>query len=279
MSQQVQPGKQSPEDKAKAALNSLLEHPFWAELPKAVSKGFDRVEQFFEKGEFDEILAGGETRAELITNASRHVMERGQFGEPEAAFLAVARAEFGEKKSFLATTIDFVQAAVGSVDPEDKKTSQQVRDHLDLMRLIYIAARDKPELLELLNDSRYKDLDSSVHNNPNLDKLLDELVKNGCVHVSQVGAVKAMLSPLRRNWTEDRCVAASKAFAEQRYFRDQTMVQSRQFVEQSCRDYPKIAPKILTVARGLRVAYTESTVLRFEAICYTMLNACKGVHA
>ncbi|MCX6715257.1 MAG: hypothetical protein NTX72_05610 [Candidatus Uhrbacteria bacterium] len=279
MSQQAQPGKQSPEDKAKAALDTFLDHPFWRELPRAVSKGFDRVDQFFEKGEFDEILAGGEACAELIANASRHVMERGQFGEPEAAFLAAARTEFGQKKSFLATTINFMQAVVGSVDPDDKKTPKQVQDHLDLMRFIYIAARDKPELLELLNDSRYKNLDPSVCNNPNLDKLLDELVKNGCVHALQVGAVKAMLSPLRRSWTEDRCAAASKAFAEQRYLRDQTQVQARQFVEKSSLEYPKVATKLLTVAHGLRVAYTEGAVLRFETICYMMLNACKGVHA
>lgn len=266
-------GNPSSQAKAKAALNTVLEHPFWGQFPKALSNGFDRVEQFFEKAEFDEALA------DRVTHALRLVAERGGFGAPEEAFLNAARVEFSEKRGFWATTIDFVQAVAGTVDPDDKKTPQHVRDHLDLARYIYIAARDKPEFLDLLNVSLYKDLDPSVCNNPNLDKLLDDLVKNGCVHVSHKDVIKTLLSPLRRNWTADRCDGANKAFAITKYFRDYDLAKLRSSVVGSRQEFPKVAQKILPIARGLSSAYSEASVLRFELICYIMHTTCLGVHA
>lgn len=264
----------SPQDKAKAALNAVLEHPFWAQFPKALSDGIDRAEQFFDKAEFDEALA------DRVARALRLVVERGKFGEPEQAFLNAARAEFGERKSFVATTIDFVTAIAGSIDPSDEKTPAQVHDRLDLARLIYIAARDKPELLDHLNDSAYKQLDPSVCNNPNLDKLLSELVEKGLLqHRRHIEAVKIMLSPLQANWTADRCNEARRLFEGVGYLENIELVSLRRNVENFRVQHSKIAAKVVTPAHALRLLYSEEMVLRFEFVCYTMHVARTSAHA
>lgn len=266
MTQQVQPPEKqkTPREKIKEALMPVLEHPFWAKLPKAFYDGLD----FLENAEFNEALA------DRIENAFRCLVEHGfEIGEPEEAFLAAARAEFAEKKGFWATTIDFAQSVASYVDPNDKRTPKQIRDHADLVHFIFIAARNKPEILEILNNSLYKDLDPSV-NNPNLDKLLDELIAKGLLQTqTHKKAVKAMLSPFHANWTAERCEAASKAFAIQDYFRDYDLVRMRRLVEHPREIYVKVADKILPVARGLRIFYAESMVLRFEAVCYTLHSA------
>lgn len=267
-------GGQSPQDKAKAALDAVLEHPFWGQFPKALSNGIDRVEQFFEKAEFDEVLA------DRVAGALRLVAERGGFGEPEEAFLSAARAEFGETKGFLATTLDFVQAVAGTVDPDDKKTPKQVRNHLDLVRLIYIAARDKPELLDHLNDSAYKHLDPSVCNNPNLDKLLGELLdKRLLLSKRHIDAVKVMLSPLRASWTADRCDEARRLFEVVGYLENIEFLALRRNIDRYRTQFPKIAAKVATPAHALRLLYSEEMVLRLEFVCYTMHVARTSTHA
>ncbi len=272
---QKQPSpQQTPEERAKAAFDSVLEHPFWGEIPKALSNGFDRFEQFLDKGEFSEELA------DRIAGATRLVVERGRFGEPEAAFLAAARAAFGERKSFVASAIDFAQTIAVSVDLNNKQMPQQVRDRLDLARFICIAAREQPELLDLLNDSSYKGLDDSVCNNPHLDALMNELVTNGClVGRAHKNAVLTMLSPLQAKWTEERCEAAREVFKANRYFCHHTLADLRGFVEKSRTTHAPTASKILPVAHALRVMYAEEMVLRCEAICYVMQAARTSHHA
>lgn len=267
-------GGQPPEDKAKAALNAVLEHPFWGQFPKALSDGIDRAEQFFDKAEFDEALA------DRVARALRLVAERGKFGEPEQAFLSAARAEFGERKSFVATTIDFVTAIAGSIDPSDKKTPAQVRDHLDLVRLVYIAARDKSELLDHLNDSAYKQLDPSVCNNSNLDKLLGELLdKRLLLSKRHIDAVKVMLSPLRASWTADRCDEARRLFEGVGYLENIEFLALRRNIDRYRTQFPKIAAKVATPAHALRLLYSEEMVLRLEFVCYTMHVARTSTHA
>ncbi len=271
---QQAPPQQTPEEKARAALNSVLEHPFWGEIPKALSNGLDRFEQFLDKGEFSEELA------DRIASATRLVVERGCFGEPEAMFLAAARAAFGERKSFIASAIDFAQTVAASVDPSDKNTSQQLRDRLDLARFICIAARENPELLELLNDSSYKGLDPSVCNNPHLDALMNELLESGClVGKAHKNAVLTMLSPLQAKWTEERCEAAREVLKANRFFCHHLLADLRGFVEKSRITHPSTASKILPIAHALRVMYREEMVLRCEAICYVMQAARTSHHA
>lgn len=265
---------QPPEDRARAALNAVLEHPFWGQVPKALSDAIDRAEQFFEKAEFDEALA------DRVARALRLVAERGKFGEPEQAFLLAARAEFDGKKGFVATTIDFLSDVVGAIDPDDPKAPEQVRDRLDLVHLVYIAARDKPELLDHLNDSAYKQLDPTVCNNPNLDKLLSELVEKKLLRIQlHIDAVKVMLSPLRTNWTADRCDEARRLFEKVGYLENIELIALRRNIDRFRAEYPKIAAKILTPALAFRVFYTEERVLRFEFVCYTMHLARTSTHA
>lgn len=265
---------QPSEDRARASLNAVLEHPFWGQVPKALSDAIDRAEHFFEKAEFDEALA------DRVTRALGLVAERGKFGEPEQAFLLAARAEFDGKKGFVATTIDFFSDVVSTIDPDDKTAPEQVRDRLDLVRLVYIAARDKPELLDHLNDSAYKKLDSSVCDNPHLDQLLEELVEKKLLRTKvHIDAVKVMLSPLRTNWTADRCDEARRLFEGVGYLENIELVMLRRNIDRLRAQYPKIAAKIFTPARAFRVFYTEARVLKFEFVCFTMHIARTSTHA
>ncbi|OGL63819.1 hypothetical protein A3C09_02525 [Candidatus Uhrbacteria bacterium RIFCSPHIGHO2_02_FULL_47_44] len=267
-------GDPSSRAKAKAALDAVLVHPFWAQFPKALSDALDRAEQSFDKAEFDEALV------DRVANALRLVAERGKFGEPEEAFLRAARAEFSGKKGFAETAIDFAQAVAGAVDPEDTKSPSRVRDHLDLVRFVYTAARDKPELLELLNDSAYKNLDPSVVNNPNLDKLLIELHEKGLLqHKRHIDAVRVMLSPLRANWTMERCDEARRLFGNVGYLENIELVALRRNIDRYRTEYPKIAGKVKSPAHALRLQYSEETVLRFEFVCLTMHVARINIHA
>lgn len=272
MVQQVQQsGNQSPKDKLRAALKPVVEHPIWAKLPAAILDGFE----YIETAEFSP------ERADRIAHAWHCMFERGlEIGEPEEAFLAAAREAFAERKGFWATAIDFAQEVVASVDPADKRTPKQVRDHADLVHYIFLAANDKPELLGLLNDSAYRNLDPSVCNNPHLEALLEELLVNKCLQVkSHKDAVKVMLSPLRANWTKERCEAASRSFAAQGYFRDYDLARMRALLTHPRELYKKVTPKILPIARALRLQYEEEMVLRFEAICFTLQAARVSHHA
>jgi len=265
---------QSPEDRAKATLNAVLEHPFWGRFPKALSDGIDHIEQVFEKAEFDEVLA------DRVARALGLVVKRGKFGEPELAFLAAARAEFGGKESFVATTIDFVSTIASSIDPSDKKTPEQVRDRLDFARLVYVAARDKPELLDHLNDSAYRQLDPSVCNNPNLDALLGELLdKKLLTDQKHIDAVKVMLSPLRANWTADRCDEARRLFEGVGYLENIEFIALRRNIDRYRAQFPRIAAKLAIPAHAFRLFYPDETVLRFEFVCYTMHIARTSTHA
>jgi hypothetical protein len=257
-----------------AALNAVLEHPFWGQFPKAFSNGIDWADEFFEKAEFDEALA------DRVACALRLVIEHGKFGESEQVFLNAARAEFHKEKSFFQTTIDFVSVVVGSADPDDKKTPAQVRDHLDLVYFVYVAARDKPELLDHLNDSEYRQLDPSAVDKPDIDKLLYELVeKKLLTRRSYIDAVKGVLPSPRTKWTIDRCDEARRLFDKVGYLENIELEALRHSIDRYREKFPKNAAKAAASAHALRLMYTEEIALRFEFVCYTMHIARISIHA
>lgn len=264
----------SPEDRAKAALNAVLGHPFWGQFPKAFSNGIDWADEFFERAEFDEALA------DRVACALRLVVEHGKFGESEQVFLNVARAEFDREKNFFATTIDFVSVVISSTDPNDKKTPARVRDHLDLVYFVYVAARDKPELLDYLNDREYRQLDPSAVDKPNIDKLLHELVEKGVLtRWSYINVVKDMLPSLRTKWTIDRCNKARRLFDGVGYLENIELEALRHNIDRYREKFPKIAAKVAASVHELRLMYAEEVALRFEFGCYIMHIARISIHA
>lgn len=270
---QTQPNP-SPKDKMDEALEAFLNHPFWAKLPKALHG----LKKHIATTEFSKPIF------ERLIMAMSEVTDRGWvIGQLEQAFLAAARTEFGENKGFLTgTAVNFLHTIERLVDSSEAVTSLQKleREQADLAHFIFRAAHEKPELLDHLNDSLYKNLDSSVLNNPHLDKLLDELLVHGGLQtLKEVQALKLMLSKLRAKWTEDRCETARKSFVENNYLIDFDLAKLQSYVWMSRDIYSSVSTKLIPVAQALCVSYSEEKVLRLEAICYILHTARLTHHA
>ncbi len=256
--------------KFKEAMRPILAHPLWSQVPMSVFPYLDRADHAFDSIDADENVHG------RVASALQMITDRGVVGGPEETFLAAARKEFSKENGLFANVIEIAASVADAAFPEKKMYIRRVRERSELVQFIYLAARQNPELLELLCDSAYKPLHASVCNNPHLDKLLAE----HCFQdVRKIKSIKVMLAPLERTWSEDCCTAASEALSKQNGFRYLSGAERRTLVREMRERYPGVVSKILYTTEGLRVFYDEDQVITLELFCYTMHAACLGVHA
>jgi hypothetical protein len=257
------------EAKFEAALDAVFDHPFWNKFPKVLLHG-----------SIPKHLEGwNEVVIERIMLAMQCLHQDDRVEAREKSFLFEARKHFPATDGFIDSVIDFFTTVTNVFKADDKKVQdEELRRHMDVLHLICLAAREKPELLDFLNVGLYP-LDASVRSEP-LNKILHTLVDIKALQVAHRRPLKCLLATMKADWKSEICETAQKSLAAHKYFNEEPHNDCRVFVAEKRKDklYKSIWEKLRPVACGLREAYPEATVLRFEAICYVMHAARLSHH-